>query len=316
MNDEISTREEFDDRALSHYGVKGQKHGVRQYQNEDGSLTPLGRIHYGVGMARDAAKEEIGDHVKIAASKTNVDKIAAKAQLNEHRAERTKQRTGSDAITKFDYKAAQLREKEKKLREKEEHRERSDKEIKKDVEDKIKKFNENVKAAKEERKDPKEELKKDEKTRIEEERDIRFLADAELDKRIARLKKEKEYSELLNERYNREKGPAQAMASKLFKNAAEKMASKALDKLTDKVLKKAFGEMNKNNNNGNNGNNKDNGNNSNNNSGNGQKFSKGEKSQIRSMAGSGKSVAEIAKALGTTEDKVKNYMSAAGITIS
>lgn len=40
---------------LAHYGVKGQKYGVRQYQNLDGSLTPLGRVHYGVGEARKKA---------------------------------------------------------------------------------------------------------------------------------------------------------------------------------------------------------------------------------------------------------------------
>lgn len=40
---------------LAHHGVKGQKHGVRQWQNPDGSLTPAGRIHYGVGAARKAA---------------------------------------------------------------------------------------------------------------------------------------------------------------------------------------------------------------------------------------------------------------------
>lgn len=38
------------DDYLAHYGVKGQKHGVRQYQNADGSLTPEGREHYGVGQ--------------------------------------------------------------------------------------------------------------------------------------------------------------------------------------------------------------------------------------------------------------------------
>lgn len=40
---------------FEHFGIKGQKHGERRYQNEDGSLTPLGRIHYGVGAAREAA---------------------------------------------------------------------------------------------------------------------------------------------------------------------------------------------------------------------------------------------------------------------
>ena len=31
---------------IYHHGTKGQKHGVRLYQNKDGSLTPLGRIRY------------------------------------------------------------------------------------------------------------------------------------------------------------------------------------------------------------------------------------------------------------------------------
>ena len=30
---------------LAHYGVAGQKWGRRRYQNEDGSLTTLGRLH-------------------------------------------------------------------------------------------------------------------------------------------------------------------------------------------------------------------------------------------------------------------------------
>lgn len=34
---------------LAHFGIKGQKWGVRRYQNEDGSLTSAGREHYGYG---------------------------------------------------------------------------------------------------------------------------------------------------------------------------------------------------------------------------------------------------------------------------
>ena len=34
---------------LWHYQVPGAKHGVRRYQYKDGSYTPLGRIHYGIG---------------------------------------------------------------------------------------------------------------------------------------------------------------------------------------------------------------------------------------------------------------------------
>ena len=33
---------------LYHFGIKGQKWGVRRYQNPDGSLTPEGRKHYGM----------------------------------------------------------------------------------------------------------------------------------------------------------------------------------------------------------------------------------------------------------------------------
>ena len=34
---------------LSHHGIKGQHWGIRRYQNEDGSYTPEGREHYGIG---------------------------------------------------------------------------------------------------------------------------------------------------------------------------------------------------------------------------------------------------------------------------
>lgn len=41
-----------DDDYLMHHGTKGQKWGRRLYQNPDGSLTLLGRAHYGIGEAR------------------------------------------------------------------------------------------------------------------------------------------------------------------------------------------------------------------------------------------------------------------------
>ena len=43
-------RESLDHDDLCHYGIKGQKRGVRRYQNTDGSLTPAGKQHYGVGV--------------------------------------------------------------------------------------------------------------------------------------------------------------------------------------------------------------------------------------------------------------------------
>lgn len=41
--------------SLEHSGVKGQKWGVRNYQNPDGSLTEAGRIHYGKGPAKKSS---------------------------------------------------------------------------------------------------------------------------------------------------------------------------------------------------------------------------------------------------------------------
>lgn len=36
----------YDPNYLMHHGIKGQKWGVRRFQNEDGSLTPEGRARY------------------------------------------------------------------------------------------------------------------------------------------------------------------------------------------------------------------------------------------------------------------------------
>lgn len=49
--------------ALYHYGIKGQKHGVRRYQYEDKSLTPEGRVHYGVGPARGTSQDEMVNNI-------------------------------------------------------------------------------------------------------------------------------------------------------------------------------------------------------------------------------------------------------------
>lgn len=46
--------------TLCHHGVKGQKHGTRRWQNPDGSLTPAGREHYGVGMKRAKVATGLG----------------------------------------------------------------------------------------------------------------------------------------------------------------------------------------------------------------------------------------------------------------
>lgn len=60
---------------LYHHGIKGQRWGIRRYQNEDGSLTADGRVRYG-GNARNIQRDLnrldkekayiVGDRVKAA----------------------------------------------------------------------------------------------------------------------------------------------------------------------------------------------------------------------------------------------------------
>lgn len=41
----------YNDYELYHHGIKGQKWGVRRYQNEDGSFTDAGKKRYGYGTS-------------------------------------------------------------------------------------------------------------------------------------------------------------------------------------------------------------------------------------------------------------------------
>ena len=47
-----------DGEIICHFGIPGQKWGKRRYQNPDGSLTPEGRVHYGVKGTRSSRKIE------------------------------------------------------------------------------------------------------------------------------------------------------------------------------------------------------------------------------------------------------------------
>ena len=42
---------------LYHHGIKGQKWGIRRFQNPDGTLTPEGKARYGTDLERMAAKD-------------------------------------------------------------------------------------------------------------------------------------------------------------------------------------------------------------------------------------------------------------------
>ena len=54
MNLTMEEMQAVEEMYLEHSGVMGMHWGQRRYQNPDGSLTALGRIHYGIGQRRAA----------------------------------------------------------------------------------------------------------------------------------------------------------------------------------------------------------------------------------------------------------------------
>lgn len=72
---------------LWHHGIQGQKWGVRRYQNSDGTLTELGRKHYGYGPPREkrekvagvgSTAKNLGHRVKEGVKRGVMSKIAEK----------------------------------------------------------------------------------------------------------------------------------------------------------------------------------------------------------------------------------------------
>lgn len=69
---------------LYHHGIKGMHWGVRRYQNENGTLTTLGRQHYGREIKRKEygsvaeAKGDISERIKTQAKQRTVEKAQSK----------------------------------------------------------------------------------------------------------------------------------------------------------------------------------------------------------------------------------------------
>lgn len=74
---------------LAHHGIKGQKWGIRRFQDESGYLTPAGRARYGVGPAEAKARAKADKHIaKMEKSKTRLGKAWHNnlAYVHEHEA--------------------------------------------------------------------------------------------------------------------------------------------------------------------------------------------------------------------------------------
>jgi len=71
-----------DENFIAHHGIKGQKWGIRRYQNSDGTLTAAGRARYGISEDRYTRSQQIQD--KRLYGKKAVKRVAKKLGQGEN----------------------------------------------------------------------------------------------------------------------------------------------------------------------------------------------------------------------------------------
>lgn len=82
----------YEENALAHYGIKGQKWGLRRFQNEDRTLTEAGKLRYRVGSGNEAkdAKaygKEVKKYNKLR-DKADIDLQRQKSEKHQKNAEK------------------------------------------------------------------------------------------------------------------------------------------------------------------------------------------------------------------------------------
>ena len=112
------------DSVIEHHGIKGQKWGVRRYQNPDGTLTPLGRKKLGrlerkVTKLEDTVKQSRSRYMTLAKKKKNG--TATSKELREYAALSSSLRKTSSkfkkASAKFDARKQKFEESKQKFEE-------------------------------------------------------------------------------------------------------------------------------------------------------------------------------------------------------
>ena len=83
-------------RELYHHGIKGQKWGVRRYQNEDGTLTDEGKERYGA--------EDKSDKMSEKNYKSTMDVLNAAKTISNETANLAVPKKGSKIVNKKNYK--------------------------------------------------------------------------------------------------------------------------------------------------------------------------------------------------------------------
>lgn len=109
----IAYRFNGDPDELMHYRTKGSINGLRRYQYRDGSLTPEGRIHYGVGKPRGEGKSDDTKPRRSLGQVINDRKVAKKRAENLAKAREAKVAKKQAAEEEAKMKAEQEAEKQR-----------------------------------------------------------------------------------------------------------------------------------------------------------------------------------------------------------
>lgn len=207
---------------LYHSGVKNMKWYVRRYQNYDGSLTPLGRIHYGVGKAREATKKAGSAIGKAASSAAVKAKESYSKSAEERRAKRERNKEAK--------RLQKLRDDPSKM---------TDDELRKDIErlrlEKTREEAERDLARSREQAEVVKELSKKDSDGILK-KDYKKMTTDELKAATDRLIAEKKYNDAMREYKASQKSAAAKVIGDLLSKAGSKIVDKSLDKFTQKLF--------------------------------------------------------------------------------
>lgn len=100
------------DSAIEHHGIKGQKWGVRRYQNKDGTLTELGKKRF-----TKVASSRVRQRLETGTARTTAKHAAKNAKRSARKFEKTAARTTAKAEKTDDpVKASRLKEEAKRYR--------------------------------------------------------------------------------------------------------------------------------------------------------------------------------------------------------